>query len=230
MGRLPDRAAANVPYRTNAAIRPGILVPHMTETIDRRAARTRKALYEALISLILRKGYEAITIQDLIDEADVGRSTFYAHYTGKEDLLRSGFETLRKLLTEAQRSALAKTSREESERLGFSLAMFEHACQYRTVYRALIGSRGGAVVGNEIRRALSEVVKKDLAAVPDDGAIARELRVQFVVGTFLNVLTWCLEQKSDITPAQIDVMFRQLVLNGLGLPRANGRASARAAR
>ena len=195
----------------------------MTETIDRRAARTRKALYEALISLILRKGYETITIQDLIDEADVGRSTFYAHYTGKEELLRSGFETLRKLLIEAQRNALAKTERDGGERLGFSLAMFEHACQNRTVYRALIGSSGGAVIGNEIRRVLSEVVKKDLAAVPDDGAIARDLRVQFVVGTFLNVLLWCLEQKADITPPQIDAMFRRLVLNGLALPRTDGR-------
>jgi AcrR family transcriptional regulator len=202
----------------------------MTETIDRRAARTRKALYEALISLILRKGYEAITIQDLIDEADVGRSTFYAHYTGKEDLLRGGFETLRKLLTEAQRNAIAKTGREEGHTLGFSLAMFEHACQYRNVYRALVGSQGGAVVGNEIRRVLSEVVKKDLAAVPDDSGIARDLRVEFVVGTFLNVLLWCLEQKSGITPPEIDVMFRQLVLNGLGPPKAKARASARVAR
>jgi AcrR family transcriptional regulator len=50
--------------------------------MDRRAARTRRALHGALMSLILRKGYEAITVQDIIDEADVGRSTFYAHYTG----------------------------------------------------------------------------------------------------------------------------------------------------
>jgi AcrR family transcriptional regulator len=60
------------------------------------------------VSLTLRKGYEAITVQDIIDEADVGGSTFYAHYTGKEDLLRSGFQSLRTELTEAQRSARAK--------------------------------------------------------------------------------------------------------------------------
>jgi AcrR family transcriptional regulator len=197
----------------------------MTETIDRRSARTRKALYEALISLILRKGYEAITIQDLIDEADVGRSTFYAHYTSKEDLLRGGFETLRKLLTEAQRNAMAKTGREEGRPLGFSLAMFEHACQYRTVYKALIGGRGGPVIGNELRHVLSDVVRKDLAAGADDGAVARELRVQFVVGTFMTVLIWCLEQKSEIRPPQIDAMFRRLVLNGLALPKGKGAAA-----
>jgi AcrR family transcriptional regulator len=46
--------------------------------MDRRAARTRRALHGALISLILRKGYDAITVQEIIDEADVGRATFYA--------------------------------------------------------------------------------------------------------------------------------------------------------
>src|SRR5918996_3826094 len=93
-------------------------VRHVAEAMDRRAARTRRALHGALMSLILRKGYEAITVQDIIDEADVGRSTFYAHYTGKEDLLRSGFQTLRAELTEAQRAARASIRGSRDEPLG----------------------------------------------------------------------------------------------------------------
>jgi AcrR family transcriptional regulator len=85
------------------------------------------------MSLILRKGYEAITVQDIIDEADVARSTFYAHYTGKEDLLRSSFQTLRAELAEAQRAARGES---QEVPLGFSLAMFEHASGYTDVYRA----------------------------------------------------------------------------------------------
>ena len=54
--------------------------------IDRRITRTREVLQHALTSLILKKGYEAITIQDICDAANVGRSTFYAHYTSKDDL------------------------------------------------------------------------------------------------------------------------------------------------
>ena len=64
-------------------------------------------LQHALTSLILKKGYEAITIQDICDAANVGRSTFYAHYTSKDDLKRSGFEHLRKELVDRQRDALA---------------------------------------------------------------------------------------------------------------------------
>jgi len=52
-------------------------------------------LHEALIRLIVHKGYDALTVQEIIDEADIRRATFYAHYGGKGDLLRGGFERLR---------------------------------------------------------------------------------------------------------------------------------------
>ena len=54
---------------------------------DRRVARSRRALKEALTDLILEQGYESVTVQDVIDRADVGRSTFYAHFLDKDDLL-----------------------------------------------------------------------------------------------------------------------------------------------
>src|SRR5918995_228998 len=149
----------------------------MAQVMDRRAARTQKALHGALMSLIVRKGYEAITVQDIIDEADVGRSTFYSHYTGKEDLLRSGFQTLRAELAEAQRTAGAKSEAAQDEPLGSSLAMFEHACQYRHIYKALLGGRGSVIAVNEIRRVLSEIVKKELSGVREDKAIPQDVRI-----------------------------------------------------
>ena len=67
----------------------------MTEALDRRVRKTREALHSALASLVVAKGYDAVTIQDVLDAADVGRSTFYSHFAGKEALLRSGFDRLR---------------------------------------------------------------------------------------------------------------------------------------
>ena len=77
----------------------------MEGQIDRRVARTRRTLHEALIRLIMRKGYDALTVQEIIDEADIGRATFYAHYRGKDDLLRGGFERLRGELKAARQEA-----------------------------------------------------------------------------------------------------------------------------
>ena len=185
----------------------------MEGDIDRRVARTRRTLHEALIRLIVRKGYDALTVQEIIDEADVGRATFYAHYRGKDDLLRGGFERLRGEL---------KTARIEVRRgkggrpLPFSLAMFEHACAYREVYRAMLSGQGSIIAINEIRRVLTEFVKEDLSDVGDEFTIPRELRLQFVVGTFLTALTWCLEKRPKLQPAQIDDMFRHLVTRGIG--------------
>ncbi|XZF15469.1 TetR/AcrR family transcriptional regulator [Chitinophagaceae bacterium MMS25-I14] len=54
---------------------------------DRRTQKTKKYLATALVELIMEKGYDAITIQDIIDRANVGRSTFYSHYESKDQLL-----------------------------------------------------------------------------------------------------------------------------------------------
>jgi AcrR family transcriptional regulator len=188
----------------------------MTKAIDRRAARTRRALHEALISLILSKGYEATTIQDIIDEADVGRSTFYAHYTGKEALLRGGFERLRADLMQARASCSTRRGARRSEPLVFSLAMFQHADGYKDVYRALVGGRGGAIAVSEIRRVLSEFVREELSTAKRNGAVPRELALQFIVSAFLAVLTWWLERKPELVPTAVDGMFRRLVISGIG--------------
>lgn len=176
--------------------------------MDRRAARTRKSLHHAMMSLILRKGYDAITVQDILDEADVGRSTFYAHYTGKEDLLRRGFELLRADLDAARRSGRGE---DQPDALGFSLAMFEHAAGHADLYRAMVGGRAHAIVIAEIRKVLEEMVRRELRSLRND-QVPEELSLQFVVGTLLTTVTWWLERKPKLTPAQVNVLFRQLVI------------------
>ena len=66
--------------------------------IDRRSRRTRQALHQALIRLIVERGYDEITVGDIADAADSGRSTFYAHFTDKDDLLRSAGDYLKRVL------------------------------------------------------------------------------------------------------------------------------------
>jgi len=172
---------------------------------NRRAQRTRALLENALLGLIRRKPYEAITIQDICAAADVGRSTFYVHYRSKDDLKRQGLEHLRSELAEAQSSAAA------GARLTFSLPMFEHARAHLEDYRALKRSRGGKVVIGRIREILSERVCAELATCGVGGQkMDAGLMREYLVGAYLAVLTWWLDDGARIAPAAVDSMFRRL--------------------
>jgi AcrR family transcriptional regulator len=171
-------------------------------------------LQQALISLIQEKGYEAITIEDICAAANVGRSTFYAHYTSKDDLKRSGLENhLREMLLAASRS-----QGDGGECcLGFGLAMFEHARDHLDLYRALVGGRGGAVVLGTIRQILSDLVRNELAAHVDEnsGDIPREFVVQYVVGAYMAVLTWWLDGGARLPAGEVNGMFQRLAFDGV---------------
>lgn len=186
--------------------------------IDRRVARTQAMLQQAHISLILEKGYDAITVDDICNAANVGRSTFYAHYTSKDDLRRSGLEHLRKELVDRQKAALAKPGDVRDRSLGFSLAMFEHARDHIDLYRALVGGRGGVVALSTIRQILSDLVRNELAAAVEKKSadvVPREVVVQYVVGAFMAVMTWWLDGGAKLPPHRIDAMFRSLATEGI---------------
>lgn len=176
-------------------------------------------LQDALISLIRKKGYEAITIKDICDAANVGRSTFYAHYTSKDDLKRSGLEkNLRRLLADKQRDVLATPGDTRDQSLNFSLTMFEHARDHLDLYRALVGGRGGIVALGSICKILSDLVRDELAATADENCtdvIPREVIVQYVVGAYMAVLTWWLDGGAKVSPQRIDAMFRRLATEGI---------------
>jgi AcrR family transcriptional regulator len=182
---------------------------------DRRILRTRHALHKALISLVLERGYEAVTIKDVVDRANVGRSTFYTHYTSKEDLLTAEIEDLRATLLAEQRAALCRQGVISERSLGFSRALFEHAQDYRDVYRALVGERGASIIVARMRALFTQLVREELSELLPRFAqdnVPRSALVQFVVGALMSILTWWLEGGSDLESAQVDAIFRRLTV------------------
>src|SRR6266700_3140427 len=114
------------------------------------------------MSLSLEKKYESITVQEILDRADVGRSTFYMHFQDKNELLVSGFQHLQSFLKSAQAASAALPRKSYERVIGFSLAMFEHTFEYRGVIRALLGSNAEAVVRRQIHSALVTVVCQEV--------------------------------------------------------------------
>jgi AcrR family transcriptional regulator len=191
----------------------------MTKTgVDRRVARTRAMLQHALISLIIKRGYDPITVEDICEAANVGRSTFYAHFSGKDDLKRSGLDDLRRQLMARHEEIAPKPGDASEGGFGFSLRLLEHAREHKDLYRALIGGRGGAISLDAIRKMLADLVRGELAARPGKGStdpVPRELVVQYLVGAYLSVLTWWLDGGTKLPAEKIDAMFRRLAAEGI---------------
>ena len=82
--------------------------------LDRRVRRTRRRLKEALLGLIQERPYEAVTVQNIIDRADVGRSTFYSHFRSKEELLFDGFGQTLETFTRALLPSTSCTANRDS--------------------------------------------------------------------------------------------------------------------
>lgn len=87
---------------------------------DRRVQRTRELLRAALLSQIEEKGFEATSVQNIIDRANVGRATFYAHFDNKEDLLVSGLDGLRTALKGHQAKAHSRRGASDERLFAYS--------------------------------------------------------------------------------------------------------------
>ncbi|MGH3588668.1 MAG: TetR/AcrR family transcriptional regulator, partial [Pseudonocardia sp.] len=100
--------------------------------------RTRALLHRALIDLIVAKGYGRVTVQDILDHADVGRSTFYSHYNSKDDLLvESGSDHLRAMIADAP-AGPGDPAAVDDDPLLPALLIFQLAAANRRLYQALI--------------------------------------------------------------------------------------------
>ena len=184
----------------------------MTSTVsttDRRVQRTRELLLDALRVLMSERGYERLTIQNLLDHAGVGRATFYTHFSSKDDLLVTSVGGLRGWLAH-------QAVHRPAERLAFTLPFFEHLASHRGLYRQCV-RRGEITVGREIRTMLRGLIRDDLArqtgAASDAASVA--LMTEYLVGALWSTIAWWMASEVPMPAAEVDRTFRRLVFSGL---------------
>jgi len=182
--------------------------------LDRRVERTRQSLSAALMLLIREKGYEELTVQDIIDRANVGRSTFYAHFDDKDDLLLHGLQSLRRALEQDQRRALSGGTADDRG-FGFSQALFEHADSQRDAFRCVVGRQSGAIVEREFRRLLVDLVRQDVKAMASregERSAPLEAVVQYVAGGLFGLLAWWADGKMRLSVEDVSALFRRMAI------------------
>ena len=172
----------------------------MPET-DRRVRRTRRALLTALVELVLDKGYDRITVQDILDRADIGRSTFYAHFRDKESLLLAAFDDLRlDLELDAPTGDIVRPVQ----------ALYEHANQRQVVYQALCGRRAGSLV----HRHLHDLLVAQLTSRLPGGPIPPAVAAEYYASAALGLLTWWIDTNFTKDVTWVVDTFRALSSHG----------------
>ena len=177
------------------------------KTPDRRIQRTRQALLKALTDLILEKGYESVTIQDIIDRANIGRSTFYFHFQDKEELLLSGFENMRESF-----EGFYKRVSPDQTGWDFSLTLFQHAEEHRDFVKAMLGKQAGSIVLNHVQKNLIALLKGHFLAIwpPKNPPLPLDVFVQYLASSFLGLLTWWLNNDAPYSSEQMNAFFKKL--------------------
>lgn len=170
---------------------------------DRRVAKTRKAIFQAFIDLLNSKDYDKLTVQDIIDQANVGRSTFYAHYESKEILLEQLTQELFHHLFE----------REQDVSLEAYLAhLFQHFQKNQDRISSLLLSSNDYFLRSlrqELDHDLYPMISKEY--FPQDDSVPESYRKHFVSSHFIASVTWWLTQRETITEQELVDYFLTMI-------------------
>jgi AcrR family transcriptional regulator len=188
----------------------------MEVKLDRRKQRTRRMLRQALISVILEKGYDAVTIQDITERADLRRATFYLHYKDKDELLMTVLqETFDELVEQigpaVQDDILAGKTQLEPFRI-----TFQHVAANADLYRIILGGQGGAAIAQRIQAYLAALVTDSLrSAPPGSFALPTDVIANYLAGAELSLIAWWLNSGQPYPAEDMARMAQRLILQGV---------------
>ena len=174
----------------------------------RRRLQTRKLLIQTTLQLVLEQGYEAISIQDITDRADLGRGTFYIHFKDKEEVIWTAF---RDLFQELEQEAHRHLDRHmpQVEYYGL-LNIFRHAEKNRDLYRVVFGRQGSAALTARVQDFLVNVFSYDIREAPEPSEVnfnlPEEIEAQMLTGMITRLLFWWLETPNNYSSEQMAAM------------------------
>lgn len=175
----------------------------MTAKTDRRVMRTKEALNKALISLIMEKPYDKITVQNILDRANIGRATFYAHFHDKDDLLtgRGSAEFMRLIQPNLPESSVPDL-----------LELFQHVEENKALAKALLGTGGADVVIKMLQKSFYASWLNWAEHQPSIDS-RPDVVAHFLTGGVMSLITWWLNEEMPIPAQEINTIFQKLIAN-----------------
>ena len=187
-------------------------IDKIVRKLDRRISRTRDTLGDALVELMQEKNFDEITVQDVLDRAGVGRSTFYAHYRDKQDLFLSDVEDFFELM-----SSLLTRNNVSLRRVAPVAELFAHISEARDFYSALVSS--GKV--NDVlelgrgyfARSIEDRLRMAIVGIGED---ERKAVAFGLSGSLFALLEWWIDHEMIQSPRDMDALFHRMVWSGMG--------------
>ena len=173
---------------------------------DRRIKRTQNLLAKALIALTLEKGYEAITIRDITQRADVGYATFFRHYHDKDALLK---DVLDVVIDELMHVFFVASSDENP--LPDGPLLFRYVQEHNEVVRVLLSSWGVS----SLTRRIIETTTQDVLSqhmLPEDGAVPVEIAAYHIITSSIALVQWWLEHDMPYPPERMGEIYQILIM------------------
>ena len=183
----------------------------MAKTPDRRTVRTKEFLRQALMELIAERGYERLSVQDIIDRANIGRSTFYTHFHDKEDLLVSGFNNL-------GASTLLEFAPDEKRPTFITMVpLLEHGAGQYHLFKMMTGGSGMDAIMRKLQKQLARNLDETIHSLIGDGSrpdVPVNVMAHLLASSFLSLMKWWLENGMPHSPAETDAMFQKMIMPG----------------
>lgn len=179
--------------------------------MDRRQQKTRKAVFRAFEELISKKKYEDITVQDIIDLADIGRTTFYAHFETKDSVLDALCADLfshifEEDLSEESTHDFSKSEHSQNNRLTHILY---HLKDDKTRYRRLFTSQSADIFWNRFKLRFRQELNRQIheGNWNFSGTLPEDLYLDLYISSFVEIVKWWFQNSCGETPEQVEQYF-----------------------
>lgn len=183
---------------------------------DRRVKKTRGLLKDALVALISEKGFDAVSIADILDRANVGRSTFYMHFDNKQDLLHSCFEDFSSLFEQQNMSAAdIGSGADYYKKSDFTLGLFRIIERNRRLFKAILGKDGMAMFSGHIHGYIYNHISgtlKELVQNKNVPPLQLEILAYYLTSAFIGTLKWWVDKDLPCTAEELDRSFKKFAL------------------
>ena len=175
--------------------------------MDRRQQKTRDAIFDAFSTLLSSKSYTRITIQEIIDEANIGRSTFYSHFETKDELLKS----LRTDTFDKMHSNNPTLSSGNPHSM--ILDVLYHIKENEKIIKGVFLSESGELFMNYFKNYFSNHIEQHLFASYNERImdIPKDFLINHISGSFLEMVKWWVSRNMKQTPEELTSYFISVI-------------------